>query len=52
MSVSCQRTALVFRKLLNTAMREDFYVAEKLVTSHGTHGKLQVICDKVLAFII
>lgn len=38
--------------LQSTALCGDFSVAEKVVTSHGNHRKLQVICSKVLEFVI
>lgn len=38
--------------LQSTALCGDFSVAEKVVTSHGNHRKLQVTCSKVLEFVI
>lgn len=44
--VSCQRAASVILSLLSSV--GTFHgVAEKLVTSHGNRGKLQVIWDKL-----
>lgn len=49
--VSCGRTSSVFLTL-PLSVGTSNYVAEKLVTSDGNRGKLQVICSKVWAFLI